>query len=102
MLARVKREEKRVTIVGVDVGDSRRRVVWNVEFDGRHFNAELAAPLLEQVEAINLSADAFAAERSRLGGMHSINRDLSLDADIRASNIHRLVNVRQVWGSSVC
>ena len=100
-LARVKRDERRVMIIGVEYGDSRRRAVWDVEFNGQRYAAELAAPLLEQVEAIELAADAFAIERSRLGGMLCAQRDLSSSADLRDSNIYRLTNVRAVRGATV-
>ncbi|KAI6241366.1 AP-3 complex subunit beta [Aphelenchoides fujianensis] len=98
LIARLKRGERRISTVGIDFGDSGRRSVWRVEFDGRQLNVEITASFLDQVEAIDLSADEFEVERSRLGGMHEHKKRLPPLRAFLPALLYRVVNCKQVRG----
>ncbi|KAI6178551.1 Ruby [Aphelenchoides besseyi] len=98
LIAQLKRSERQVRTVGIDFGDSGRRSVWRVEFDGRQYSAEIAAPFLEQVEAIDLSAEELETERKRLGGMHAVTKQLPKLNNFNPSQLYRITNCKQVRG----
>jgi hypothetical protein len=60
---------------------------------------EINAPIIDQIEAIELSPDQFNVEKSRLAGMHEIRRELTkpLD-DFKPYQLYTFVNCKQVSG----
>lgn len=93
----MKKDERRTISLGIDFGDSGRRSLWNVKFNDQQFQAEINAPIIDQVEAIELSAEQFNSEKSRLAGMHEAKKRFSKPLnDFKPYQLYKFANCRQV------
>lgn len=101
-MGQLKRGEKRTLFVGIDFGDSNRRAVFQTQFDDQTYPIEIYAPIIDQIEAIELSPDQFNSEKSRLAGMHEVQRELSKSlVDFKPYQLYKFANCKQVNGLKV-
>jgi hypothetical protein len=63
---------------------------------------EINAPIIDQVEAIELSTEQFLNEKSRLSGMNEARKELTIQLDdFKPYQLYKLCNCRQVQGLKV-
>jgi hypothetical protein len=93
----LKRDERRTISIGIDFGDSGRRAIFQVKFNDQEFQVEINAPIIEQIEAIDLTADQFNQEKSRLAGMHEVKKQLPKPLhDFKPYQLYKFANCKQV------
>lgn len=88
--------ERRKVVVGVDFGDSGRTAEWKAVWNDQEAFFKLHAPISEQVEAIDISADEFRAQRTRLAGLNQTKQKIASLPNFTARDLYKIANCKQV------
>ncbi|KAI6182647.1 AP-3 complex subunit beta [Aphelenchoides bicaudatus] len=102
-IGQLKQDERRTVTIGIDFGDSNRRAIWQVKFNEQEYQAEICAPIIDQIEAIEITPDQFNVEKNRLAGMHETRRELIKPLeDFKPYQLYTFANCKQVSGLKLC